>query len=321
MTVNAGAKHRSNPQGNIGRRHALKLIAAAGASTFLGRAFGTVEPAPVGVITRAIPSSGERIPVIGLGSWRTFNVGDDPVARAECAAVMRRFFEGGGRLIDSSPMYGSSQDVIGEGLAKLGRTGEVFSAEKVWTSVREGADQIERTREFWRVPRFDLLQVHNLQDWEKHLPMLRDMKSAGKLRYVGITTSHGRRTEETEQIMRTEQLDFVQVTYNIRDRELEERLLPLAQDRGIAVIINRPFQEGALIRGVERRLLPPWAGEIGCENWAQFLLKFVVSHPAVTCAIPATSVVEHVAENMGAARGPMPDEAMRRRMIAYVEGS
>jgi diketogulonate reductase-like aldo/keto reductase len=234
---------------------------------------------------------------------------------------MRRFFEGGGRLIDSSPMYGSSQAVIGEGLAKLGRVGDVFSAEKVWTSAREGAEQIERTRAFWRVPRFDLLQVHNLQDWEKHLPMLRAMKTAGNLRYVGITTSHGRRTEDIERIMRTEQLDFVQVTYNIRDRWHEDRLLPLAQDRGIAVIINRPFQEGALIRSVKRRLLPPWAGEIGCENWAQFLLKFVVSHPAVTCAIPATSVVEHVAENMGAARGVLPDAATRRRMIAYVEGS
>jgi diketogulonate reductase-like aldo/keto reductase len=304
---------------NIGRRHALKLIAAAGASALVGRAFGD-EALPDGLLTRAIPSSGELIPVIGLGSWRTFNVGEDPLGRAECTAVMRRFFEGGGRLIDSSPMYGSAQGVIGEGISKLGRTGDVFSAEKVWTSAREGADQIERTRALWRVPRFDLLQVHNLQDWEEHLPMLRDMKTAGKLRYVGITTSHGRRTGETERIMRTEQIDFVQVTYNIRDRELEERLLPLAQDRGIAVIINRPFQEGALIRDVGRRLLPPWAGEIGCENWAQFLLKFIVSHPAVTCAIPATSVVEHVAENMGAARGVLPDAATRRRMIAYVEG-
>jgi diketogulonate reductase-like aldo/keto reductase len=304
----------------IGRRRALKIIAAAGATALIGRASGLAASAPDGLLTRAIPSSGEQIPVVGLGSWRTFNVGADPVARAECAAVMQRFFEDGGRLIDSSPMYGSAQGVIGEGLAKLGRTGDVFSAEKVWTSAREGAEQIERTRAFWRVPRFDLLQVHNLQDWEAHLPVLRDMKAAGRLRYVGITTSHGRRTEDTERIMRTQQLDFVQVTYNIRDRELEERLLPLAQNRGIAVIINRPFQEGALIRDLGRRPLPPWAGELDCANWAQFLLKFVVSHPAVTCAIPATSVVGHVAENMGAARGRMPDAAMRQRMISYVEG-
>jgi diketogulonate reductase-like aldo/keto reductase len=303
----------------IGRRRALKLLAAAGASAVFGRdlraATGSDE-----VITRAIPSSGERIPVVGLGSWRTFNVGLDPALRAECAAVMRRFFDDGGRLIDSSPMYGSSQAVIGEGLATLGRAGDVFSAEKVWTSSREGAAQIERTREFWRVPKFDLLQVHNLQDWEAHLPMLREMKAAGRLRYVGITTSHGRRTSDIERLLRTETLDFVQVTYNIRDRELEERVLPLAQDRGVAVIINRPFREGSLVDDLERQPLPAWAGEIDCANWPQFLLKFIVSHPAVTCAIPATRVVAHVAENMGAVRGRMPDEAMRRRMIAYVEG-
>jgi diketogulonate reductase-like aldo/keto reductase len=305
---------------SITRRHALKLIAAAGASAFFSRTLGATDAASAGVLTRAIPSSGERIPVVGLGSWRTFNVGEDPVSRAECTAVMRRFFDDGGRLIDSSPMYGSAQAVIGEGLAKLGRAGDVFSAEKVWTSAREGASQIERTRASWRVPRFDLLQVHNLQDWEAHLPMLRGMKAAGRLRYVGITTSHGRRTADIERLLRTETLDFVQVTYNIRDRWHEDRLLPLAGDRGVAVIVNRPFREGALIRELERRPLPPWAGEIDCANWPQFLLKFIVSHPAVTCAIPATSVVEHVAENMGAARGRLPDAAMRRRMIAYVEG-
>ena len=320
MKANVPPTRYGTPPGVMDRRHALRLLAAAGASAFLPRAPGETNSAPADVITRAIPSSGERIPVVGLGSWRTFNVGEDPVGRAGCAAVMQHFFETGGRLIDSSPMYGSSQGVIGEGLAKLGRAGEVFSAEKVWTSAREGAEQIERTRAHWRVPRFDLMQVHNLQDWEEHLPMLRDMKAAGRLRYVGITTSHGRRTEETERIMRMQQLDFVQVTYNIRDRELEQRLLPLALDRGIAVIINRPFRGGGLIREVDRRLLPPWAGEIDCANWAQFLLKFIVSHPAVTCAIPATSVVGHVAENMGAARGRLPNEAMRLRMIAYVEG-
>jgi diketogulonate reductase-like aldo/keto reductase len=303
----------------IGRRRALKIIAAAGASAILGRGLSAAT-GPDALLTRAIPSSGERIPVVGLGSWRTFNVGEDPDARAECAAVMRRFFDDGGRLIDSSPMYGSSQAVIGEGLAKIGRTSDVFSAEKVWTSAREGAEQIERTRALWRVTRFDLLQVHNLQDWEAHLPMLREMKAAGRLRYVGITTSHGRRTSDIERLLRTETLDFVQVTYNIRDRELEERVLPLARDREVAVIINRPFREGALVDDLERHALPSWAGEIDCANWPQFLLKFIISHPAVTCAIPATSVVEHVVENMGAARGRLPDDAMRRRMIAYVEG-
>lgn len=301
------------------RRDALRLMAAAGTSAFLGRslAFGAETD---GISTRAIPSSGERIPVIGLGTWRTFNVGEDAAARANCAEVMRRFLEGGGRMIDSSPMYGSAQSVIGEGLARIGRTDDVFSTDKVWTSAREGADQIERTRALWRIPKFDLLQVHNLQDWEAHLPMLRAMKAAGRLRYVGITTSHGRRTDEMERIMRTQELDFVQFTYNIRDRWNEERLLPLARDRGIAVVINRPFRGGPLVEEMQRKPLPPWAAEIGCAGWPQFLLKFIVSHPAVTCAIPATSQVVHVAENVGAMRGPMPDEATRRRMIAYVEG-
>jgi len=306
-----------NPSPFISRREVLKGVAALGAAALLGRLDAAgLQPNPV--LTRRIPSSGEEIPVIGLGSWITFNVGDDPEARDECAEVMRRFFALGGRLIDSSPMYGSSQAVIGHGLAKLGRAQDVFSAEKVWTSGRDGAAQIEVTRRRWGVPGFDLLQVHNLDNWEAHLPLLFEMKAAKKLRHVGITTSHGRRTADTERLLRTQPLDFVQVTYNIRDRELEQSLLPLAQERGIAVIVNRPFREGALIREVARHPLPAWAGEIPCSNWAQFLLKFIVSHPAVTCAIPATSNPAHVIENMGAAYGGLPDAAMRRRMADHV---
>jgi len=269
------------------------------------------------ILTRAIPSSGEMLPVVGLGSWRTFNVGDDPQARDECVAVMRGFFARGGRLIDSSPMYGSSQPVIGYGLRKLGRPKALFSAEKVWTAGADGPAQVEATRRHWGVPSFDLLQVHNLQDWEAHLPRLFEMKAAGRLRYVGVTTSHGRRTAEVERLVRSQPLDFVQVSYNLRDRELEARLLPLAQERGVAVIVNRPFNEGVLIDSLARHPLPAWAGEIDCANWAQFLLKFVVSHPAVTCAIPATSQVAHLVENMGAARGRLPDAALRRRMVDY----
>jgi diketogulonate reductase-like aldo/keto reductase len=223
-------------------------------------------------------------------------------------------------MIDSSPMYGSSQEVIGYGLTKLGKTTEVYSAEKVWTySGSDGRDQIEETRRYWNVKRFDLMQVHNLLSWEDHLPMLFNMKAEGKLRYVGITTSHGRRHREFEQVMRDNPLDFIQVTYNIVDREVEQRILPLAQERGIAVIANRPFQQSKLIDWAKRHPLPAWAGEIDCANWAQFLLKFIVSHPALTCAIPATSRVDHVIENMGAATGRLPDEAMRKRMLAYVE--
>jgi diketogulonate reductase-like aldo/keto reductase len=270
--------------------------------------------------TRAIPSSGEAIPLVGLGSWITFNVGNDRAARDASTEVMRNFLHHGGRLIDSSPMYGSAQEVIGYGLNKLGRPGYLFSADKVWISDGdEGPAQIEQSRRLWGVPRFDLLQVHNLLAWEEHLPTLFAMKSAGRLRYVGITTSHGRRHGEFEKIMASQPLDFVQLTYNLYDREAEQRLLPLARERGIAVIVNRPFQQGALLDRLSRHRLPDWAAEIDCTSWAQFALKFVISHPAVTCAIPATTRAAHVIENMGAAVGRLPDQATRTRMAAHIE--
>ncbi|MDB5958305.1 aldo/keto reductase [Ramlibacter sp.] len=284
--------------------------------SFLAAAAPAVaQPSP---FTRAIPSTGEPIPRVGLGTWITFNVGQDPPARARCAQVMEAFFDGGGRLIDSSPMYGSSQGVVGEGVHRLGAR-RVFAADKVWTG-GDGAAQIEKSRAQWQITRFDLLQVHNLLAWEKQLPVLLQMKQRGQVRYVGITTSEGRRHAEFERIMRTQRLDFVQFTYNLVDREVEERLLPLAAERGLAVLINRPFQEGDLLRKLQRHPLPAWAPEIECGSWAQFALKFVISHPAVTCAIPATRRVEHVRENLGVARSRMPDEAMRRRMAAYVSG-
>jgi diketogulonate reductase-like aldo/keto reductase len=303
------------------RRGLLKafsaLLPSAAATLRAGAAFAARD-APAAA-SRRIPSTGEELPAVGLGSWITFNVGDDRVARDECAEVMRAFFEAGGRLIDSSPMYGSSQEVIGDGLARIGRTAQVFSADKVWTSPgARGPAQIEASRRHWKVPRFDLLQVHNLLAWDEHLPTLFAMKRAGTLRYVGITTSHGRRHRDVESIMRDHPIDFVQVTYNLRDRDVEQRILPLARERGIAVIANRPFGGGELLRALQARPLPSWAGEIGCDGWAQFSLKFIVSHPAITCAIPATSRVDHVRQNMAAAASPMPDAAMRRRMAAHV---
>lgn len=271
------------------------------------------------VAGRAIPSSGEVVPLVGLGSWITFNVGEDRVLREECAQVMRVFFEAGGRLIDSSPMYGSSQAVIGYGLARLGRVGQVFSADKVWVSAGSaGPPQIEQSRRHWGVPGFDLLQVHNLRGWTEHLATLEAMKATGQLRYIGITTSEGRRHQEIVQVMRTRPLDFVQVTYNVLDRAVEETILPLAQERGIGVIVNRPFRQGALIQALQGHALPSFAARIGCASWATFLLKFIISHPAVTCAIPATTRPRHALENMAAAGGPMPDQAMRQRMAAYV---
>ena len=270
-------------------------------------------------VSKRIPATGEPVPAVGIGSWITFNVGDDPVLRAECRAVMAAFFEAGGGIVDSSPMYGSSQAVIGDALETLGRPHGLFSADKVWTDAADGPAQIAETRRRWGIERYDLLQVHNLIDWEANLDTLDAMKAAGRLRYVGVTTSHGRRHEELEDAMRRRPLDFVQLTYNIVDREAERRLLPLAQDRGIAAICNRPFQRGRLPKWLAGRPLPGWAGEIGVATWPQFLLKFIVSHPAVTAAIPATRQVEHVRENKSAQLGPMPDAAMRRRMVEHVE--
>jgi diketogulonate reductase-like aldo/keto reductase len=278
----------------------------------------TAQPAPSPLV-RPIPSSGEALPVVGLGSWITFNVGNDPVARDACAEVVRAFLAEGGRLIDSSPMYGSSQPTIGHALAKLGQPAALFSAEKVWVGdVGRGAAQMEASRAFWGVPRFDLMQVHNLLAWEEHLPRLQAMKAAGQLRYVGISTSEGRRHAELERILRTQAIDFVQLTYNLLDREAEQRLLPLAQERRIAVIVNRPFRQGDLLDQLRGHPLPGWSREIGCDSWAQVALKFVVSHPAVTCAIPATSQVAHLRQNMGAARGRLPDATLRARMARDV---
>jgi diketogulonate reductase-like aldo/keto reductase len=299
----------------IDRRRLLVSLAAAGAATTLPR-LAPAQSAPL--LTHPIPSSGEQLPLVGLGSWRTFNVGNDPEGRNACADVMRAFFAGGGRMIDSSPMYGSSQDTIGYGLKKLDAFGKVFSADKVWT-YSGGAAQLETSRKKWGIARFDLMQVHNLLSWQDHLPMLLDMKAQKRIRYVGITTSDGRRHAEFERVMRTQPLDFIQVTYNAVDRDNEQRILPLARERGLAVIVNRPFRAGPLVRRAKRHPLPTWAAEIDCTNWAQILLKFIVSHPAVTCAIPATTRVDHVRENIGASYGRLPDEHLRKRIVAQVE--
>jgi diketogulonate reductase-like aldo/keto reductase len=298
------------------RRCTLRALAAAGACALIRPSL--VPAQPRATLTRPIPSTGELLPVVGLGSWITFNVGDDPVARNGCAEVMRNFVDAGGRMIDSSPMYGSSQEVIGYGLRRSGLAERVFAADKVWTSSSRGREQIEQSRRNWQLKRFDLVQVHNLLNWQEHLPTLFAMKAAGEVRYVGITTSEGRRHREVEQLMRSHPLDFVQVTYNPVDREAEERILPLARERRIAVIVNRPFREGTLVRALARQPLPPWAAEIDCTSWAQIVLKFTASHPAVTCAIPATTRVDHVRENMNAARGALPDAAMRQRIVAAV---
>ena len=296
----------------VTRRAVLVGASAALAAPALGASAAAA-------LIKRIPATGEPVPAIGIGSWITFNVGDDPMLRAECRAVMAAFFKEGGGMVDSSPMYGSSQAVIGDALATLGHPAGLFSADKVWTNASDGPAQIAETTRRWGVERFDLLQVHNLIDWEANLDTLEAMKAAGWLRYTGVTTSHGRRHEELEEVLRRRPPDFVQLTYNIVDREVERRLLPLALEQGIAVICNRPFQRGRLPDWLAGHPLPGWAREIGVSTWPQFLLKFIISHPAVTAAIPATRRVDHVRENKSAAFGSMPDAAMRRRMAEHVQ--
>lgn len=269
--------------------------------------------------TRAIPSTGERIPVVGLGTWITFDVEEDD-ARARRVPILQAFFDHGGTLVDSSPMYGYAEEVIGDCLKQTPQRERLFAATKVWTPGRWlGVQQMERSFRLWGVPRFDLMQIHNMLDWDTHLETLKAWKAEGKIRYIGVTTSHGRRHDEMEKVMLREKLDFVQFTYNVIDREAEQRLLPLATERGIAVIVNRPFQRGGLFDRVRGKPLPAWTSEIDCTSWAQYFLKFIVSHPAVTCAIPATTRVDHVSENMAVLTSRLPDNEVRQRMLAYVQ--
>lgn len=295
----------------MNRREALGVLAGAG--------LAAAAPVRSAALERAIASSGERLPAVGLGTWITFDVGPGSERHAR-GEVLRAFFEEGGRLVDSSPMYGASEDMIGEELARIGRPATLFAASKVWTvGALAGRRQMEKSRGLWRIARFDLLQVHNLLDWEPHLATLKEMKAERRLRYIGITTSHGRRHDLVEQVLRREPIDFVQFTYNLADREAEERLLPVAAERKIAVIVNRPFDGGNLFGAKTRKPLPGWAAEIGCASWAEAFLKFIISHPAITCAIPATSQVAHLRENMRALAGPLPDAALRRRIAADYE--
>lgn len=300
------------------RRAFLASLLTAGAVAPFALPFPSF--AAASPLTKAIPKTGEKIPVVGMGSWLTFGVGGDVSAREVRVQVLKAFFEAGGGMIDSSPMYGSSEDVIGYCLARIKDTKTLFSATKVWTPMQwYGVQQMQASQDLWGRGRFDLIQVHNLWSWEAHLETLLQMKAEGRVRYIGVTTSHGRRHVELEKIMASAPIDFVQFTYNVHDRAAERRLLPLAAERRLAVIINRPFRGGGLFRLFERDPLPPWAADIDCANWAQFFLKFIVSHPAVTCTIPATSRVDHMVENMGASRGRLPDPKIRKRMLRYLD--
>lgn len=271
-------------------------------------------------ISRPIPSSGESIPVIGMGTSRTFDAGDDRVVRQNLREVLQTFFDNGGAVIDSSPMYGSAETVVGDLLKSISNKEALFAATKVWTYGKQnGIKQMHESMRRMGVNVMDLMQIHNLRDWKIHLPTLRQWKEEGKIRYIGITTSHGRSHAELEQILRSEPLDFVQFTYSIGNRTVEDRLIPLAADRGVATLINRPFQRGELFQRVKGKSLPDWSTEFDCRSWGQFFLKFIVSHPAVTCVIPATSKVHHMQDNMSAGFGRLPTKAMRRRMLNTFE--
>jgi diketogulonate reductase-like aldo/keto reductase len=253
--------------------------------------------------------------VVGLGTWRTFDVGGGAAERAPLRTVLQRFVELGGRVLDSSPMYGHAEAVAGDLAAELSVTDKLFFATKVWTSgYQAGVQQIEQSLRRFRAKRLDLLQIHNLLDWRTHLRTLRDFKQSGRVRYVGVTHYTAGAYDELEQVLRSEALDFVQVNYSVGEREAARRILPLAAERGIAVLVNRPFAEGGLFQRVRGRPLPAWAAEIGCETWAQLLLKFVLGNPAVTCVIPATSRPEHLVDNMKAGVGAVPDEKMRTQI-------
>jgi diketogulonate reductase-like aldo/keto reductase len=301
----------------ISRRELLRLVLAGGA--LAGATFamsGTAAPAPS---HRAIPRSGELLPVIGLGTWQTFNVGTSASGRAPLREVLTEFLKLGGKLVDSSPMYGESERVVGDLVAELGAQERLFLATKVWTEGRAaGIRQMEDSLRLLRTPRIDLMQVHNLIDWRTHLSTLRQWQEQKRIRYIGVTHYAESAYDELERVLKSEPLDFVQVNYSLGERAADQRILPLAAERGVAVIANRPFVEGALFRKVRGRELPPWAKEFDCASWGQFFLKFVISHPAITCTIPATSKRAHLVDNMGAGIGALPDMQARERMARYM---
>jgi len=281
-----------------------------------GPAGAGVAPTP---LERPIPSSGEKIPAVGLGTWRTFDVGASATERAPLKDVLQRFAELGGRVVDSSPMYGAAESVVGDLATDLAITDTLFLATKVWTSGRDtGVAQMEQSLRRLRRQRLDLMQIHNLLDWRTHLRTLREWKAAGRVRYVGVTHYTSSAYDELERVLRGEPLDFVQVNYSLGEREAERRILPLARDRGVAVLANRPFSEGGLFQRVRGRALPEWATALDCESWAQFFLKWILAHSAVTCVIPATSRPQHLVDNMKAGTGSLPDAATRERMAALV---
>lgn len=294
------------------RRHFIQL----GAGMLAGCPASLLATTGLTLIQRPIPATGELLPVIGMGSSRTFDVVDNPESMAQLTTVMKAFFEARGMVIDSSPMYGEAESRIGDVLRNMDPLPKLFAATKVWTSGREqGIAQMQQSARRMNVNRFDLIAVHNLHDWKTQLKTLREWKDEAKVRYIGITTSHGRYHDELIEIMRKQPIDFVQFSYNIDNLDAERKLLPLAEDKGIATMINRPYQRGKLFRLSRGKDLPEMAKDIDCKSWGQFFLKFILAHPSVTCIIPATSKPKHMLDNMQANFGRLPDEQQRREML------
>jgi aryl-alcohol dehydrogenase-like predicted oxidoreductase len=316
MTSSHETNNRSAP--DLPRRCTLKLL-AAGILAMSGPVRSAAEAAPA-LLKRAIPRSGERLPVVGLGTWQTFDVGPRAPERAELKEVLRVLVEKGASVVDSSPMYGEAERVVGDLAADLGLRQQLFLATKVWTSGREaGIRQMENSFRLLRTQRIDLMQVHNLLDLATHVKTLREWKAAGRIRYLGITHYHEGAYRDLERLVKTRDYDFVQFNYSMSEREAEERLLPLCADSGTAVIINRPFAQASLFGKVKGKPLPSWAAEFDCTSWAQFFLKYLIAHPAVICVIPGTRRVTHLTDNLQAGVGRLPDAAARKRMAEYLE--
>ena len=300
----------------IDRRTAVTLMAAAAAAAIAPP--GMTAVAPGTIATRKVPGSGEAIPVIGMGSSNTFDVGTAAEERAPLGEVLRGLVAGGGTVIDTSPMYGRAETVIGDLVHELGLRSRLWFATKVWTRGRAaGAAQIEQSYTRLRTTKLELLQIHNLLDWREHVPTIRALQESGKLRYSGITHYRADAHAELERVLGAERFDWLQVNYSLAEPEAAARLLPFCRDKGIAVMVNRPFADGALFDRVRGKPLPTWAAELGCASWGQFFLRWAASHPAVTCVIPATSKPRHMADNTAAGKAPLPDEAQRKRMTEF----
>ncbi|HZY81311.1 MAG TPA: aldo/keto reductase [Cyclobacteriaceae bacterium] len=298
----------------MNRRKSLTKLASLTAIPFLSNFVMNQS-----LLQRSIPSTGEKLPAVGVGTWQTFNVGTGDAERKPLKDVLQKMIEAGAKVIDSSPMYGNSEGVVGDLSTEAGVNDKLFIATKVWTSgEQEGIRQMNRSFELLKRKKMDLMQVHNLVDWQTHLKTLRKWKDEGKVRYIGITHYTDGSHSTLANIIKNNPIDFVQVNYNLMDWNAEKELLPAAIERKVAIIANRPFEEGALFQRTKGKELPAWAAEFDCKSWGQFFLKFILSHPAVTCAIPGTSKVTHLMDNLGAAMGKLPDEKQREKMKSAI---